>query len=50
MNTLQAYNLIIKLVTDANHLAAQLRDDETTKKDALAEFKELLTEAQEQLD
>jgi hypothetical protein len=50
LNTLQAYNLIIKLVTDANNLAANLRDDKVTKKDALATFKELLTATQAKLD
>ena len=49
MNTLQAYDTIIDHVTKTNNLAARLRRDEITKTQALDEFKDLLTKAQEKL-
>ena len=49
MNTLQVYNLIIKVVTHANRLAVALRDDKTNKKDALEKFKTILEDAQDKV-
>jgi hypothetical protein len=50
MNSLKAYRTIIEHVTKTNHLAAQLRDEEITKTDALKEFKSILEKAQESID
>lgn len=50
MNTLQAYQLIIKHVTETNNLAARLRDGKVTKKDAVAEYKKILEDSLKELD
>ncbi len=46
MNTLQIYQSIINHVTATNNLAVRLMQDKITKKDAMAEYKELLDKAQ----
>ena len=50
MNTLKSYDTIIKHVTDTNNLAARLKRDEITTKDAMAIFKKLLKSALGKLD